>query len=135
MPSIARSRSSTRDGANPNPQLPNATEVTPCHPDSVQVDKAGCHDTACSVQNPLGGLPFQAADLGDLAVLDRDVADIAGRPRPINDRAAFDDNVVVRHLGDSFKNRHSRPVAHNVLSRQGAAQLNSIATTPVGSKP
>ena len=27
---------STRDGANPNPQLPSATDVTPCHPESVQ---------------------------------------------------------------------------------------------------
>jgi hypothetical protein len=73
----------------------------------VQVDKAGRDDTARSVQNTLGGLPFQAADLGDLAVLDRDVAHIAGRTRPINDRAAFDDDVVVCHLGDSLMNRHS----------------------------
>ena len=36
MLSIARSRSSARDGANPNPQLPKATDVTPCHPESVQ---------------------------------------------------------------------------------------------------
>src|ERR1700730_10899796 len=70
----------------------------------VQVDKAGRDDTARSVQNTLGGLPFQAADLGDLAVLDRDVAHIAGRTRPINIRAAFDDNVVICHLGDSLTN-------------------------------
>jgi hypothetical protein len=27
---------SGRAGANPKPQLPMATDVTPCHPDSVQ---------------------------------------------------------------------------------------------------
>src|SRR6202048_1231165 len=74
----------------------------------VQVDKARRDDATRSVQNTLGGLPFQAADLGDFAVLDRDVAHIAGRTRPINDRAAFDDNVVICHLGDSLMNRHSR---------------------------
>ena len=33
---MARSRSSTREGANPKPQFPMATEVTPCQPDIVQ---------------------------------------------------------------------------------------------------
>ena len=33
---IIRSRISGRTGAKPNPQLPMTTEVTPCHPDSVQ---------------------------------------------------------------------------------------------------
>ena len=33
---IARSRSSTRHGAKPKPQLTMATEVTPCQPDMVQ---------------------------------------------------------------------------------------------------
>ena len=33
---IAYSRRSGWTGANPNPQLPIATEVTPCQPDNVQ---------------------------------------------------------------------------------------------------
>src|SRR5262245_18258775 len=74
----------------------------------VQIDKTGRDDAARSVQNTLGGFPFQAADLGDLAVLDRDVADIAGCARSIDDRATFDDNVVICHLRFSLMNRHSR---------------------------
>jgi hypothetical protein len=35
----------------------------------VQVDKARRDDATRSVQSTLGGLPFQAADLGDFAVL------------------------------------------------------------------
>jgi hypothetical protein len=34
--SIASSRASGCTGANPKPQLPVTTEVTPCHPESVQ---------------------------------------------------------------------------------------------------
>src|ERR1700739_1037651 len=63
----------------------------------VQVHKTGRHDAARRLQNTLGGLPFQAANLGDFAVLDRYVAHIAWRARPINDRAAFDKNVKIRH--------------------------------------
>ena len=33
---IACSRSAARTGANPKPQFPIATEVTPCQPDSEQ---------------------------------------------------------------------------------------------------
>ena len=33
---MAYSRMSGSTGANPNPQLPMATEVMPCQPDSVQ---------------------------------------------------------------------------------------------------
>ena len=35
MVSIARSRSFGRTGAKPKPQLPSATEVTPCQPEIV----------------------------------------------------------------------------------------------------
>ena len=42
----------------------------------VQVDKARCNDTTRGVQNAVGGLPLQTADLGDFAVFDPDVADI-----------------------------------------------------------
>ena len=34
--SIERSRSSGRTGANPKPQLPMTTDVTPCQPESEQ---------------------------------------------------------------------------------------------------
>jgi glucose dehydrogenase len=61
----------------------------------VQVDKSGRHNASRGIQNAVGGLPFQAADLGDFAALDRKVADIAWRARSINNRAAFDDNVVI----------------------------------------
>jgi hypothetical protein len=33
--SIERSRNSGATGANPNPQLPRTTDVTPCHPEIV----------------------------------------------------------------------------------------------------
>ena len=36
MASMVRSRSSGRQGAKPNPQLPIATVVTPCQPDEEQ---------------------------------------------------------------------------------------------------
>ena len=35
----------------------------------VQVDKTGCHNTARGVEDALGSLSFQAADLGDLPSL------------------------------------------------------------------
>ena len=63
----------------------------------VQVDKARCDDTTRGVQNAVGGLPLQTADLGDFAVFDPDVADIAWRASPINDRATCDENVIVCH--------------------------------------
>ncbi len=45
----------------------------------VQVDKAGRDNAARGIQNAIGGLPFQASDLGDFAALDRRVADVAWR--------------------------------------------------------
>jgi hypothetical protein len=51
---------------------------------SVQVDKARCNDTTRGVQNAIGGLPLQTADLGDFAVFDPDVTDIPWRASPIN---------------------------------------------------
>ena len=36
MVSMARSRKSGFTGANPKPQLPMATDVTPCQPERVQ---------------------------------------------------------------------------------------------------
>ena len=49
----------------------------------VQVDKARRDNTTRSIQNTVGGLSFQAADLGDFAILDPNVAHIAWRTRPI----------------------------------------------------
>ena len=36
MVNMARSRSSSRTGAKPKPQLPSTTDVTPCQPEIVQ---------------------------------------------------------------------------------------------------
>src|SRR5271166_612891 len=63
----------------------------------VQIDKAGRDDTTGGVENTVGGLALEPANLGDFAVLDRNVADVAGCARPINNRAALNDDVVIRH--------------------------------------
>src|SRR6185437_8245489 len=63
----------------------------------MQIDKPWCHNTAGGIQNTLGCLAFQAADLCDLAALDADIANITRCPRSINDRPAFDDDVIISH--------------------------------------
>jgi hypothetical protein len=63
----------------------------------VKVDKAGRDNAARSIQNAVGSFLFQSADLRDFAVLDRKVTHIAWRTRPINDSAALDDDVKIRH--------------------------------------
>ena len=67
-------------------RIPENLRVIVC----VQVDEARCDNSTCSVQNAVGGLSLQAADLGDLAVLDGNVADIARRTCTVDDGAAKD---------------------------------------------
>ena len=63
----------------------------------VQVDEAGGHDQALGVDFPLSVAAVQPADLGDATVLDGDIADVAGRPGPVDDGTASDDDVVGCH--------------------------------------
>ena len=104
---MMRSRWVGRVGATEKPQLPITTVVTPCHgeqldqlvPDDlgvvvgVDVDEAGADDLAGGVDRAgrvLGGV----AEGHDLAVLDGDITDEAGPPRPVDDRATGDLEVV-----------------------------------------
>ena len=63
----------------------------------VQVDEAGRHDQAVGVDGAVGRALGPAADLGDAAVLDPQVAPEPGHPRAVDDRAALDVDVVAGH--------------------------------------
>ena len=105
--SMARSWSSVRTGANPNPQLPMTTEVTPCQPENgavrvpvhlrvvvrVQVDEAGRHDEPLGIEDARPLLVVDAPDRGDQPVLDADVGAEARRAQPVDHGAAADDGV------------------------------------------
>ena len=62
---------------------------------TVIVDEAGSDDPPVGVDRPRGGTA-QLADLGDLAVLDPDIAAETRHPRPIDDAAVLDQQIV-RH--------------------------------------
>jgi len=62
---------------------------------AVIVDKAWRHDPAIGVDRTLGGAA-QFADLGDLAVPDPDIAAERRHPRPVDD-AAVTDQQIIRH--------------------------------------
>src|SRR6516225_4592301 len=62
---------------------------------AVVIDEPGCDDPALGIDRPLGG-PAQFADLGDLAVLDRDIAAERRHSRAVDD-AAVTDQEIIRH--------------------------------------
>jgi len=62
----------------------------------VDVHEPGAHDAASGVDG-LGGFGGRSAERHHLAVGDADVADVAGRSRPVDDRAARDLQVI-RHV-------------------------------------
>ena len=62
---------------------------------AVVVDEPRRDDPALGVDRPVGGTA-QFADLGDLAVLDPDIAAETRHPRPIDDAAVLDQQIV-RH--------------------------------------
>ena len=62
---------------------------------AVVVDKAGGDDLAAGIEHLAGGAG-QFADLGDLAVFDRDIAMERRHPRPVDDPAILYQHVV-RH--------------------------------------
>src|SRR6516164_10711725 len=80
---------------------------------AVIVDKARRNHPAVGVDRPRGG-PGQFADLGDLAVLDPDIAAEGGHPRTVDDQAVLDQQVI-RH---GLFPRHS--VSRRSLPRWGA---------------
>jgi len=110
MVSIARSHCSGRTGAKPKPQLPIATEVTPCHPESssgdpknlrvvvsVQVDESRCDNQAGSVDLARTVAGVELPELGNPAILDSDVATIAGCAGPVDDHTVLNDRVEPGH--------------------------------------
>src|SRR5690349_12831746 len=63
----------------------------------MQIDEAGRDDEAVGVDHLFGKAGSAAAKLRNLPVLDPHVAAIARDPGTIDDRAAFDLNVVISH--------------------------------------
>ena len=74
----------------------------------MKADKPGRHDQPLGVDHVLGLVCVVAADAGDLAVLDRDVAAESGRPQAVDDRAAGDEGV---ELHEGVTSVGTRPVA------------------------
>jgi hypothetical protein len=68
----------------------------------VEINRAWRNNAASGVNLLIGGRVFQRADLRDSAAFDADVRPITGRAGTVNDDAAPDQNVKVRH--DAFPN-------------------------------
>lgn len=100
MVNMARSRKSGCTGANPKPQLPITTLVTPCQPDSeqynykqlrvvvgVQIDEPGRNDEAVGVEYIVALLARDAPDLGDDTIFDADVGAVTPAAGAIDNHA------------------------------------------------
>jgi hypothetical protein len=63
---------------------------------AVIVDEPGRDDPAFGVDRPRGW-PAQLADLGNLSVLDAHIATESWHPRPIDDAAVLDQQIIRHH--------------------------------------
>src|SRR5207249_3346280 len=68
----------------------------------VQVDEAGRDDQPARVQHPVGLAAPDRADVGDAAVLDAHVGDVARRAQAVEDRASLDDGIELGHGSAPF---------------------------------
>ena len=60
----------------------------------VDVDEPGRDQRTVGVDHPAGLHPARPADLGDAVTVDHEVAGVRRRPRPVDQRAALDQDVV-----------------------------------------
>ncbi len=82
----------------------------------MQIDEAWRDDEAVGIDDLLGKAGGAPAQLRDFAVLDPDVAAIARTSGTVNDRAAFDLNVVISHR--VFPPRESSRSIRNSASKK-----------------
>src|SRR5687768_14208881 len=64
---------------------------------SVKINKPGGDDEARRVHDFRRIAGVEPADFGNLAILDSHVGLVAGHPRPIDDRAIFNNGIELRH--------------------------------------